>query len=269
MAPGTLAVAGRWAVDEAALCLCITQGGAFDSPAMAAACGFDAVYIDLEHTAIVLREVAVLCSVAIGAGVMPLVRAEIGPRLASALDYGAMGVIVPHVTSGREAASVAQFCRFPPAGRRSVIGTNRATMYRPMSVEEAIVAHNAQTVVGIMIESRAAVDQLEDIVRTEGTDLFVVGPYDLASDLGQPGRTDHPAIGEVIEALPGLCRSYGKVAGIAGIREPERVGDLVRSGYRFVSVGTDTAIFLEAAAKKVSQIRAASVAREKEGSDLD
>jgi 4-hydroxy-2-oxoheptanedioate aldolase len=256
MAKGALAVAGRWARNEAALCLCITLGGAFDLPTMAAACGFDAIYVDLEHTAIDLYATSVLCSTAIGAGIMPFVRVSGGgASVTRVLDTGAMGVIIPHVEDESQAAEVVRQCHFPPLGSRSVIGTNRATDYRPMSMPEAIEAHTSTTVVAVMIESRSAVENAEAIASVDGIDMLVLGPYDLSSEVGEPGRIDHPVVLEAMARLPAACQTHGKVAGIAGVRDERQIGALVRSGYRFVSAGTDAGLMMEAARDRANRIR--------------
>ena len=84
---------------ELVLCMALTQARTADIPMIAAAAGFDAVYVDLEHTATSFETTALLCSGAIGAGITPLVRVPSHDHqyLTRALDIGAMGVIVPHV----------------------------------------------------------------------------------------------------------------------------------------------------------------------------
>ena len=111
------------------LCMALTQARTADIPMIAAAAGFDAVYVDLEHTAISLETTALLCSGAIGAGITPLVRvpAHDHQYLTRWLDVGAMGVIVPHVETRAEAEAIVDACRFPPRGHRSVSGPTRRT----------------------------------------------------------------------------------------------------------------------------------------------
>ncbi len=110
---------------ELVLCMALTQARTADVPWLAAAAGYDAVYVDLEHTATSFETTALLCSAAIGAGITPLVRVPSHDHqyLTRSLDIGAMGVIVPHVDSVEEAESIADCAsRFPPRGHRSVTG---------------------------------------------------------------------------------------------------------------------------------------------------
>ena len=113
-------------VGELVVCLALAQARTADIPMIAAANGFDAIYVDLEHTATSFETTALLCTGAIAAGITPLVRVPSHEHhhLTRSLDVGAMGVIVPHVESRAEAEAIADACRFPPRGHRSVAGPN-------------------------------------------------------------------------------------------------------------------------------------------------
>ena len=87
--------------DGLVLCLALLNSRTPDVPAIAAACGYDAVYVDLEHTSTSLETAAMLCASAIGAGISGLVRVPSHDPsvIARVLDNGAVGIIVPHVNS--------------------------------------------------------------------------------------------------------------------------------------------------------------------------
>src|SRR5262245_41170209 len=118
--------------DRLTLCLCLTQARTPDFPMMAAACGYDAIYVDLEHTATRLVTRAMLCTAGLACGVKPFVRVPSHDHqyLVRALDTGALGVIVPHVESAAEAEAIVQMGRFPPRGRRSVAGPSAVTAFK-------------------------------------------------------------------------------------------------------------------------------------------
>src|SRR5262249_18005161 len=131
MMDGMPSLRDRIDAGQLVLCLALAQARTADIPMIAAASGFDAGYVDLEHTATSLETPAVLCTGAIAAGITPLVRVPSHDHdpLTRALDVGAMGVIVPHVETREEAASIADACRFPPRGHRSVAGPNPSNRY--------------------------------------------------------------------------------------------------------------------------------------------
>src|SRR5438046_8224870 len=72
---------------------------------IAAACGFDAVYIDLEHNPTSLETAAGVCFAALGMGITPIARVTShDPHDETRiLDCGAQGVMVPHVQNATEA----------------------------------------------------------------------------------------------------------------------------------------------------------------------
>src|SRR4029079_6829529 len=126
-----------------------------DVPAIAAVCGYDAVYVDLEHTSTSLDTAAMLCASAVGAGIAGLVRVPSHDPsvIARVLDNGAVGVIVPHVNSKDEAEAVVDAARFPPIGHRSIAGHNAVSGYQPRSAPELTAELERRTVVAVMIET--------------------------------------------------------------------------------------------------------------------
>ena len=112
--------------DRLVLCLALLNSRTPDVPAIAAACGYDAVYVDLEHTSTSLETAAMLCASAAGAGIAGLVRVPSHDPsiIARVLDNGAVGIIVPHINSKAEAEAVVHAARFPPIGHRSISGPN-------------------------------------------------------------------------------------------------------------------------------------------------
>lgn len=137
------------------LCLALQNARTPDVPAIAAACGYDAVYVDLEHTSTSLETAQLLCVSALGAGIAGLVRvpSQDPSTIARVLDMGAVGVIVPHVNSRAEAEAVVDAARFPPNGHRSISGPNAVSGYAPRAADQLVEVLERQTVVAVMIET--------------------------------------------------------------------------------------------------------------------
>ena len=145
---------------ELVLCIALAQARTADIPMVAAASGFDAVYVDLEHTATSFETTSLLCSGAIGAGITPLVRVPSHDHqyLTRSLDVGAMGVIVPHVETRGRGRGDRRRVPVPAAG--SPFGgraRTRRTATEPMPQRELLDAFDAQTIVAVMLETPDAI----------------------------------------------------------------------------------------------------------------
>src|SRR5918994_7555061 len=89
---------------------------------LAASCGFDWLFVDLEHGAAGLDTASQICVAALDAGITPFVRVpENAPAwIGRALDGGAVGVVVPHIDTPEDASRAVAAARYPPAGARSL-----------------------------------------------------------------------------------------------------------------------------------------------------
>lgn len=224
---------------------------------VASASGFDAIYVDLEHGVTPLDVTSMLCTTALGSGLLPFVRV---PSLDVAtitrvLDGGALGIIVPHVDTPQQARAVVDACRFPPVGRRTAYGMTPVTGYRPLPTSELVAALDREVIVAPMIESRLAVENAAEIAATEGVDLLLVGAHDLSVDLGVPGRVDDQAVLSALGVVADACAVHGLCFGVAGIADPEILRGLVPRGLGFVSAGTDVGLLQQAATARVHDLQ--------------
>lgn len=240
------------------LCLGIRQVRSVDVAPIAAACGFDALYLDLEHSPIDLTDVSAVCMAALGVGVAPLVRppghgAEWIGRI---LDGGAQGLIMPHVDTAAQAEAIVRAARFPPVGRRSVMGLGPALGYRAMPLAEINAALNASTTLVCMIETPEGVANAEAIAAVPGVDVLLIGSNDLCTEMGIPGQLRDPRLMEAYRTVAAACAKHGKVLGVGGVRsDAELQKQLMALGARFLIAGTDVGYMMAAARADVATLR--------------
>src|SRR5918997_3711892 len=86
--------------------------------------GFDAIYVDLEHSSFSFDTTGQICMMALEAGIAAFVRVPTNrpEYIARALDGGAMGVIAPDGRTAEEARAIVSAAKFPPLGQRGVSG---------------------------------------------------------------------------------------------------------------------------------------------------
>ncbi|MEE4381909.1 MAG: aldolase/citrate lyase family protein [Pseudomonadales bacterium] len=167
------------------------------------------------------------------------------------LDAGALGLIVPMIESLDDAVRLVDAARYPPLGRRSLGPTRVGLRDGPHYVEEA----DARIVVVPMIETRGALDAVEEIVALDGIDGAFVGPFDLSLALGlPPGENDgDPEFDAVLARVVEACDAAGRFA--AAFSSPGRAAERVRQGFRMVSVIPDVAALVGAARGALDRVR--------------
>lgn len=263
--PMTTALRDALRAEALVLCLALLHSRTPDVPAIAAACGYDAVYVDLEHTSTSLDTAQMLCASALGAGISGLVRVPSNDPsvIARALDGGAVGVIVPHINSKEEAEGVVQAARFPPIGNRSISGPNAVSGYAPRTASQLVELLERRTVVAVMIETPEAVEAADAIAAVDGVDMILIGPSDLTAEMGIHGQYENEHFHRAVESVAAACRSHGVALGIAGIKSVDLLNRFVGLGLRFISAGTDVGMMTEAASARAQALRGLQSHRDK------
>jgi 4-hydroxy-2-oxoheptanedioate aldolase len=165
--------------------------------------GFDFAWIDCEHGYIGLEKVAEMCRACELTGMAPFVRVpeNNAATILGYLECGAMGIIVPHVSTGEAARAAADAVRYTPLGNRGGFSSSRPANYGvTQTTAEYYERINAELLVYVMIEDMEGVENLDDILAVEGVDVVAFGPGDFAMSMGYPGQLNHPEVKKVREA---------------------------------------------------------------------
>jgi 4-hydroxy-2-oxoheptanedioate aldolase len=155
------------------------------------------------------------------------------------LDVGTQSFLIPYVQSADEARSAVEAVRYPPRGVRGVAGTTRASRFGRVA-DYARLAENEICML-VQIETRAGLDHLEAIARTDGIDGVFIGPADLAAGLGHLGEIGHAEVQSAIRDAIARIRACGKPAGILATDEAS-ARRYMEWGTTFTAVGLDAMI---------------------------
>jgi len=251
----------RLARGEVALCMATRLARTADIAMIADACGFDALFVDMEHCTISLDDAAQICVAALPVGVTPLVRIaghnfEDATRL---LDAGALGIICPHVDTAAQAQAFVAACRFPPLGHRSVAGPGPLQGYRATPLAEVNRQGDAATILIPMLETPEGIANADAIAVVPGIDVLLIGSNDLCTALGIPGELKSPKLRAAYETAAKACKAHNKILGVGGIRgDVEHVTELVKLGARFVIAGSDVHYLMKSARNEVAALRKAT-----------
>lgn len=200
--------------------------------------GWDSLTIDLQHGLIDYQTAVTILQGISTTKTVPLVRVPwLEPGIImKVLDAGAYGVICPMINSAEEAARFVACCRYPPAGIRSC-GPIRANLYAGPGY---VAAANDHIVTMAMIETRSALDHLDEILSVDHLDGIYVGPADLSISLGYPPRLDSEER-EVVAAIDLIVARAREKKIFAGIHTeaPAYAQKMLDKGFRFVTVASD------------------------------
>ena len=220
---------------------------------MASTCGFDWLLIDGEHAPNDLRSTMAQLAVIEPSPSLPVVRLrdDDPARIKQALDAGAQSLLIPMIESAEQARRAVAATRYPPEGIRGV-GSSLARASRFSAIPDYLRTANDQICLILLIESRAGLAALDEVLTLPGVDCVFIGPSDLAADMGHLGNAAHPEVrAAVMDALARIAAS-GKAAGVLTTEDPF-IADCVKAGARFVGVGIDVLAYVGALRARAKQ----------------
>jgi 2-keto-3-deoxy-L-rhamnonate aldolase RhmA len=215
--------------------------------------GFDWLFIDAEHSPLDTAQMQALMQAAGATPCVVRLSASDDMHVKRALDIGAAGIIAPQVNSVEHARRMVEAAKYAPAGQRG-LGIARAHRYG-LRVREYMQSANDDTAVIVQAEHRDAVERIDDIVRVEGVDGVLIGPYDLSASLGRPGAVDHADVRQAIARVRDACRAANIPIGIFGLTAGA-VKPYIEQGFTMIVAGVDTVFIANASSVLLSEVRA-------------
>lgn len=225
---------------------------------MMAACGFDFLCVDVEHSAVDLPQTQQLFQ-AIRSGhrdCATIVRLH-GVDYAFVkryLDAGAGGVVAPLVRTREEAMLLVQATRYPPQGLRGV-GFCRANAYGLRLTDECARA-NDEILLVVQIEHIEAVRNIDAILSVPEIDSAFIGPYDLTASMGITGQFEHPEYVAARNEILSACRRHKVAPGIHIVApDPAQAKARIAEGYRFIAYSLDITMLATACTEGLAALR--------------
>ena len=205
--------------------------------------GYDWVAVDMEHGAISAHQLPDLFRALELGNTLPLVRLAHShfKDCKQALDAGAGGVIVPMIVSADQLSKVRDATRWPPSGNRGV-AFSRANLFGKNFDE--YIKEAKQPLLVAMIEHIDALDELNDILKVDGLDAILIGPYDLSASMNLTAQFDHPEFIKVIKDIKSKSDSANISCGVHVVSPSvDDLQEKVDEGYRFIAFSIDS-VFL-------------------------
>jgi 2-keto-3-deoxy-L-rhamnonate aldolase RhmA len=208
--------------------------------------GFEWFMLDTEHAQVNPETLAAMVAVLGDDGPAPLVRVgDVDQYLIKqALDAGAQGILVPLVSTEAQARAVVAFAKYPPEGVRGAAAA--ASSRYGMELASYLRTANAETLVGVQIETKEALNNLEAIADVSGVDMLFVGPQDLTLSLGLWDDRTNPKVRDAMRTVVKACERHGKIPGTLAV-DPEEKRAAAELGFRFISLASDVRFLVHGA----------------------
>lgn len=202
---------------------------------MVAHAGFDWVLIDLEHGTITLESAELMIMAAEASGITPIARPRSNQKsdVSAVMDRGAMGVQVPHVNNATDARAAVSAVKFGAGDNRGLAAGTRPDNYGLSArMDDFVQASNEHTLVCVQLEHASAIDNIDDILRVEGVDVFFIGPSDLSQSMGYPGNPKAEPVQAAINSALEKIAGAGKIPGMPA--SAENLSGVLASGSLYV-----------------------------------
>ena len=176
--------------------------------------GLDFIILDQEHGPVSLEMLHNHVRAAKISNMKAYIRVPINAPhyIGAALDTGADGIVVPNISSYKEALAAVEAARFHPHGKRGVCRFVRAANFGTKDKNAYFKDANEKTII-LQVEGKKGVDALGDILSIDEFDVLFVGPYDLSQSVGYPGEVQHPEVLKLIKEIAAQVSKTKKTLG--------------------------------------------------------
>ena len=217
--------------------------------------GWDSLTIDMQHGVVDYPNALQMLQAISSTDVTPLARVNWNEpgQIMKILDAGCYGVICPMVSNKSEAERFVQACMYPPKGYRS-FGPIRGLIYGGSDYGEHA---NDEILKLAMIETKEALDNLDEIMSTPGVDGVYIGPADLSLAIGEKPSFDNPEGSPQYKKIVEILEHAKKNNIAAGIHNAsaEYAKKMIDIGFNLVTVGSDQKALTTGAKSEVSKLK--------------
>jgi 4-hydroxy-2-oxoheptanedioate aldolase len=227
--------------------------------------GWDSLTVDLQHGHVDYQVAITMLQAISTTSITPMARVPwVEPGIImKLLDAGAYGIICPMINTRKDCEAFVGACRYAPQGYRS-FGPVRATWYGGADYFK----HANETLITMaMIETKQAMDNLDDILGVPGLDSIYIGPNDLAISLGCPpsGVPTDPTVLNAISTIVATAKRHKIAAGIH-CGSTTMAKQMIAQGFQFTTLLADNAFLAAAAKGAVAEMREGVIAGKPTGS---
>jgi len=225
-------------------------------PAILTAAGFDFVILDTEHSGVGIETIKTTIACARGLPLEVYVRVpeKSYAAVATVLDAGAQGIMVPMLETAEQARELVEWVRYRPEGKRGCAFGMAHDGYRAGDPVATMAEANRRNLVIGLIETRKGIENAEAICAVPGFDVAWLGHFDLTNDMGITARFDHPEFWAAVDRLAVAAKKHGKaLGGLDG--DLAYLAKLRERGFAVLGYGNDIAVLRNGWARGLAELR--------------
>ena len=202
----------------------------------------DFVVIDMEHGSMNFETAENMVRAAEATDISPIIRTwdDDGQTLVRTLETGTQSIMVPHVKNAKDADRIAKACKYFPEGTRGLSPYTRVHDFTHEGIDKSLENANQETLVGILVEGKEGLANLETIVKVEGIDLIYLGLFDICQSVGLPGQLNHPDVLAEVNRCQEIIESNGIAPGSMAT-DINYIKMLKEKKYQFIAYLNDAA----------------------------
>jgi 4-hydroxy-2-oxoheptanedioate aldolase len=203
--------------------------------------GLDFIVLDMEHGALSWETAEEMVRAAQLHNCQPIIRVgdDQENTILHALETGCGAIMVPHVSTAEAAKKIVNAALYSPKGTRGLSPYTRCHGYTHFELDKSIKLHSKETLVGILVEGKEGIDNLDEIADVPGIDLIYLGLYDISQSLGLAGQLEHPKVKKQLDICLNKILKHNKFAGTFS-RDIEASVEFKKKGFQFVAYVADS-----------------------------
>ena len=217
--------------------------------------GWDSLTIDMQHGLIDYPNAVNMLQAISTTETTPMARVNWNEpgQIMKILDAGCYGIICPMVSNRKEAENFVQACQYPPKGYRS-FGPIRASIYGGSDYAKNA---NEEILKLAMIETKEALEKLDEILDTPNLDGVYIGPADLSLAVGEEPGFDRPENTKAYKEILRILESAKKRNLLAGLHNgtAEYANKMIKKGFNLVTVGSDSRYITSGAKSDLEKLK--------------
>jgi 4-hydroxy-2-oxoheptanedioate aldolase len=197
--------------------------------------GLDFIIFDREHGNVSYETLQSQIISTESENVSPIVRIPSinKDEILRALDLGVHGIQIPNIENVDQVKEIIKYSKYPPIGDRGYSPFTRAGGYTSLNKSDYMKLSNDNTLVGINIETKNGIQNLNSIAKVEGLDFIFLGLFDITKMLGIPGQVKDEKVIKILEESVKIINDNGKIAGTIAT-SPDDIDFFIKIGLKYI-----------------------------------